>query len=206
MPSLNIQELNIVVCAHYVTICFMNEHSLENAAHPIDLPMAESPRVELDIVRDCSDLAGDFPNNVELKFVYWTHGKFSDWKSQEEKATRLAPYCLQADRIAIEIASTAHVDSRDVHHELRIINDIVAGKNKHKTVEQSYDGLMQTQVLGFCMQMTLAMHKLGRTKPPKFLAVDLLDNPDARALRHSKTIGAGLVDKAIIDSADLRHR
>jgi hypothetical protein len=150
----------------------MNQESSVTIPPTTDGSPATAPHYELDIVGDCGNLKGKFPSNVAIKFIFWSHGTLADGNNYTANAARLAPHCLQADLIAQELAYTAHATPQDVQHEYRLINDCVAGRNKHKTLKEIYGDLSVTQALGSCLGLATAMTQLGRTKPARFVGID----------------------------------
>ena len=69
---------------------------------PSELPRDLSKH-RLDIVRDCADLEGLFPDNVELDFIFWTHGDEDDPPSTTD-IRYIARQLKGVDAVGVEVA------------------------------------------------------------------------------------------------------
>jgi hypothetical protein len=159
-----------------------------SVAQSTEIPM----RQRLDIVRDCSDLRGTFPQNVELKFIYWTHGAPpKDKEAALADSQRLVPHLMDADRVGFEIAATAHKSKKDVAKEFNIINDIVSGRSPQKrTYDEFYKGFLMTTAIDSAEAVTQLLKEGGRTKPPVFFPFDVCEPWDTeRVSTATSTLG-----------------
>lgn len=127
----------------------------------------------LDIVRDCADLQGAFPPNVELKFVYWTHGSSTEKRASDdtEDARKLARHIKGADVVALELFTT-NPELVDPQKQIDFINAFNRGDvdmDDHRSYlggELSYVGLLP-------LLLSRALKANGATKMPEFSLVDI---------------------------------
>ncbi len=180
---------------------------MSNSGEPISLPSSDGPmRERLDIVRDCNDLRGTFPQNVELKFAYWTHGSAPDGPQEAAlRAERLAPHLMNADRIGFEMAVTAHSSPKDVAKEFTIINSVIANRNPRKrTYEDFYKGFTMTTAMDDAEAIVLALRDRGRDKPPVFFPFDVCEPWDTTKIQKNSIGNIGEV--AMVHALELRWR
>ena len=141
------------------------------------MSMSEAaPRQQLDLVKDCAELSGTFPANVELKFIFWAHGNVYDGESSAQKAARVAPALLEADYIGIEVAGTVHEDPRHVEQEFAVINSLLDKDNQHRKIRDGYGELQPTTALIDSIDLVMRLRKLGRTSTPQFFPFDIFEN------------------------------
>jgi len=92
---------------------------------------------KLDIVRDCADLAGEFPANVTLRFIYWDHGGLMMGASMDEIRTYTEPLVepiIGADVVAHEIAWITGIDDAFKKSFTRQFNVEYTTKNYVETI------------------------------------------------------------------------
>lgn len=154
---------------------------------------AEAPlRTRLDIVQDCSDLRGTFSQNVELYFLYWKHGKADDGTLMAENSQKLAPYCIDADVIAVEVAGSVHKQPARVKKEFEIVNtaikdatDRISDPDKfrnipRKSIDERYGSLPQSAIWHCCVGLfneILALKGGNLKKAPIFTPIDVMGEP-----------------------------
>lgn len=164
---------------------------------------------QLDIVRDCADLNGQFPENVELKFVYWEHGEF-DGKTGESNGTpykKVSQQLLESDYVAMEVAEiTFDVDDADgfMIRQFDILNEWVDGRRKADTIQELYGGGVVSSTAWIAATFaTDVMETTGR-RPPYFVPVDAYANP-VKILNTDKDVELSIED-IILCVAEDRQR
>jgi len=153
---------------------------VENVVH-------EPLQYNLDLVKDCADLAGMFPKNVELKFIYWTHGSATDKISSYDKMNRIAPHVEAADRIAFEIAASEGPDpAKNVPREFRLMNDAIASTYQVKRMSEACRTLKPTSTLAFGLALARCLRDRGVRKVPRMIPIDSFGTTTIEAMQEAK--------------------
>ena len=146
---------------------------------PIDQLPVLGQQHNLDIVRDCSDLAGTFPDNVEIKFVLWQHGQYlrdEDGKPYKtgDPLTSLVPHLIGADIVAKEMAVTDFADSkRETEENFDVVNEIIDGRRRGGTIRELLGEEYARSTISYdLIHLWEGIAKAGATKPTYFTAVD----------------------------------
>lgn len=164
-----------------------------------------SVRAQLDIVQDCSDLRGTFPQNVELKFVYWRHGPANnDVANIVYNALRVAPHFTEADYIAMECALIAHASAEDQYKEYSIINDVLQGRTQGQSTAELYGDMPTSTAFTEAVTIAKILKTLGREQAPIFFPVDVMESVSPIQIDYSK--GYDLTEAVVEDTADMRRR
>lgn len=169
----------------------------ENTNTATDLLTSPSMGPSLDLVRDCSDLDGTFPANVDLKFIYWRHGqRAQDYATEnvqmDTNAVKLAPHLLDADVIGTEVHSSAHESPEGVYAEFEIINKMISGMVRHNTsdptqvftqrqIRNMYKNVCQTYYSHECVKLATAIWAHTGIKELQFFPFDKM-SPKTRAV------------------------
>jgi hypothetical protein len=161
----------------------------------------------LDIVRDCADLAGTFPRNVEFAFVHWRHadelGDDIDWL-----ATNIAPHLLGAHTIALETGGTNAPDPNDIPEEMAIINRWIARGPSRTDGElvAAYGGKTSWKLVPV-LNLLGALTKAGASHCPYFTVVDeYWCNADEKQKHLNALSELEALESAEIQAADNRRR
>lgn len=125
----------------------------------------------LDSVRDCADLAGAFPAIVQFNSILFKHGDTRKMTADETRANaaRLAPYCLGADHIAIEIGV-----AREPENLLADFNALNATLQTGQAVElELYNPWIAHMILG----IVDGLDTLDQENTPVFFPIDAWEDP-----------------------------
>lgn len=161
-------------------------------------------KYNLDTVRDCIDLQGTFPENVELKFVLWSHGTYdgAQWNGQDDLEL-LAAHLEDADWVALETVNAENdlATWERVARESMTVNECFAGK-RSGTMKEIVDSDTVTTFAETALSLGDSIYT--RTgKVPFFFPVDNFDN--SIMLQLSK-YESGTVASRIPFAIDMRHR
>jgi len=127
-------------------------------------------RKNLDIVQDCMDLDGKFPQKVELKFILWNHGdQFDPNDDNLYELRHLAEYFVGADIVALEVAHIIGGDNYDLQADYDDLNNYNSGVI---TKEEFYSKVKKGTFISDVALATSVELKGSGLKLPKFVAVD----------------------------------
>jgi hypothetical protein len=158
----------------------MNPRSSEQQPAP---QQTEDPSFldSMDLIRECADLQGTFPENVELKFVFWTHETAEDIETSSEKMTRVAPHFLDADLICLEITESPQANpAKDVSTEFDIVNRYIHGLIDRDELSQEYheQGIWVTNAYTHATVVADALETMDASKKPLFGPIDIYADQD----------------------------
>jgi len=172
-------------------------------------------RLNLDIVQDSRELDGNFPQNVDLKFLFWNHAYLSKPLHEgRNDIYRIAEHLDNTDILAMEVAGSATDEDKErgvetVDRELDLLNKYNKS-DKQKKFANFFEetGLKNcSNILSMALFLSLDLRNKGVEKLPLFVPIDIwkdgaIDTNKMIQKSHIQTFE----ERAQTDAAFFRYR
>lgn len=185
--------------------------------NPADIARLQQEAAEstLDTTRDCADLAGRWPEQVDATFMLWAHGNLTlDDDAIDDRMTALGEAILQRSEqqpighIGIEVVARDY--PRDVAEMFRQANEAIA---RWVPGEEPDLDWVESNVAGLIANIAFAFYWADR-RPPTFFPVDAYVPGSIHEVpAHTSVAEAGQARQTTVfrqnaeaDSATLRER